>query len=72
MELDKLKQKLDDIRGNIKEKIKWHKTRIRCEEENNVEYGVEAENTEQNVVQEIHFEISKIKREIDIEVILRH
>ena len=68
MELGKLESKLADIKVAIKEKVKWHKTRIRCEEENHEEYGVERENAEQANVQEINFEISKIKRQIDIEV----
>ena len=68
MDLDKLVNKLNDMKDAIKEKVKWHKTRIRCEEENHEEYGIESENVEQNTVQEINFEISKIKRQIDIEV----
>jgi hypothetical protein len=68
IDLDKLQGKLADIKSGIKEKVKWHKTRIRCEEENHDDYGVESETAEQNNVQEINFEISKIKRQIDIEV----
>jgi hypothetical protein len=68
MDLEKLASKLIDIKEAIKDKVKWHKTRIRCDEENHEEYGVESENIQQNKVQEINFEISKIKRQIDIEV----
>lgn len=68
MDLEKLLNRLAEIKSAAKEKVKWHKTRIRCEEENNEDYGVERENVEQNIVQEINFEISKIKRQIDIEV----
>ena len=68
MDVEKIQSKLGEMKDNIKEKIKWHKTRIRCEEENHEDYGVECENAEQNNVQEINFEISKIKRQIDIEV----
>ena len=68
MDLDTLDKKLVEVKNAIKEKVKWHKTRIRCEEENHEEYGVESENAEQSNVQEINFEISKIKRQIDIEV----
>lgn len=68
MDLEKILSRLSDMKSAIKEKIKWHKTRIRCEEENHEEYGVECENAEQNNVQEINFEISKIKRQIDLEV----
>lgn len=68
MQLGDLEKKLEEVTSAIREKVKWHKTRIRCEEENHEEYGVEAESTEQSNVEGINFEISKLKRQIDMEV----
>ena len=45
--------------------IKRQKLRVRCEEEANELYGLEAEDVEQSRVQELNFEISKIKRDIE-------
>mmetsp|Transcript_25444 Transcript_25444/g.37507 ORF Transcript_25444/g.37507 Transcript_25444/m.37507 type:complete len:1122 (+) Transcript_25444:90-3455(+) len=65
MTADKLLVKLETSRHSAKEKVKWHKSRIRCEEEGNEYYGAEAEEIEQARVQELSYSISKIKRDME-------
>ena len=45
--------------------MKRQKLRIRCEEEASALHGLEAEDCEQHRIQELSFEISKIKRDME-------
>jgi len=65
MSIDNLLTKLNKEYETTKEKIKRQKNKIKYEEENNPVYGVEVEEADKVRIQELNYEIAKIKRDIE-------
>lgn len=65
MSVDNLISKLNKALESTKEKIKRQKNKIKCEEENSPIYGIEVEEADKVRIQELNYEIAKIKRDIE-------